>query len=263
MGPEPRRSQIFARRWRNSANHSSRAGGRPEDDEAPGSPGDAGPLAGELAAIDRALDRSTKLLAGGATRAELLRNPLIYDPDAEEGERLEAWRRAATEVQSDSPLLAAALLWDAWETNPPLARQAWLGPLLVSAMLRARRKTRAHLACVNLALRCVPREKRRSPDRAARLAAFLEAIAAGAEAGMKDHDRWLLARKQLEGKLTGRRSSSKLPALVEFVLARPIASAGMIAAELGVTPRAAQTMVAELGLREFTGRGRYRAWGIL
>jgi len=47
------------------------------------------------------------------------------------------------------------------------------------------------------------------------------------------------------------------------ILARPIASAGMIAAELGVTPRAAQDMVAELGLREMTGRGRYRAWGIL
>ncbi len=238
-------------------------GDSPEDDEAPGSPGDAGLLKGELAVIERALERSSKVLEGGAIRADLIRNPLIYDLDGEEGERLEAWRRADTEVQSDSPLLAAALLWDAWETNPPLARQAWLGPLLVSAMLRARQKTRAHLACVNFALRCVPREKRRSPDRAARLAAFLEAIAAGAAAGMKDHDRWLLARKQLEGKLTGRRSSSKLPALVEFVLARPIASAGMIAAELGVTPRAAQTMVAELGLREFTGRGRYRAWGIL
>ena len=80
---------------------------------------------------------------------------------------------------------------------------------------------------------------------------------------MKDHDRWLLARKQLDGKLTGRRSSSKLPALVELILARPIASAGMMAAELGVTPRAAQTMAAELGLHEMTGRGRYRAWGIL
>ncbi len=240
-------------------------GDGPEDDDAPGLTGDAGPLKGELAAIDRALDRSTKIVAGGATRAALLPNPLIYDyePDAEEAERLEAWRRAAAEVQSDSPLLAAALLWDAWETNPPLARQAWLGPLLVSAMLRERRKTRAHLAGVNSALRCVRRDQRRSPERTARLNAFLDAIQAGAEAGMKDHDRWLLARRRLEGKLTGRRSSSKLPALVEFILARPIASAGMIAAELGVTPRAAQTMVAELGLREITGRGRYRAWGIL
>ncbi len=234
-----------------------------EDDEAPGSPGDAGLLAGELAAIDRALGSSTKILAKGVTQAALLRNPLIYDPDAEEDEKLEAWRRATTEVQSDSPLLAAALLWDAWDRDPPLARQAWLGPLLVSAMLRARQKTRAHLACVNFALRCVPREKRHSPDRAATLAAFLEAIVAGAGAGMKDHDRWLLARKQLESKLKGRRSSSSLPALVEFILARPIASAGMIAAALGVTPRAAQDMAAELGLREMTGRGRYRAWGIV
>jgi Mn-dependent DtxR family transcriptional regulator len=68
---------------------------------------------------------------------------------------------------------------------------------------------------------------------------------------------------ELGGQLKGRRSSSRLPALVELILARPIASAGMIAAELHVTPRAAQTMVAELGLREMTGRGRYRAWGIL
>ena len=209
------------------------------------------------------LSAAPKILAGGATRAELLRNPLIYEPDGEEDERLEAWRSAAAAAQPEPPLLAAALLWDAWESNPPLARQAWLGPLLVSATLRERRKTRAHLACLNLGLRCVPREKRRSPERVARLAAFLQAIVAGAGAGMKDHDRWLLARKQLEGKLTGRRSSSKLPALVEFMLARPIASAGMIAAALGVTPRAAQTMVAELGLREITGRGRYRAWGIL
>jgi hypothetical protein len=234
-----------------------------EDDDAPGSPGDAGPLAGELAALDRALDRSTKIVAGGATRAALLRNPLVYDPDAEEAERLEAWRRAATAAQPEPPLLAAVLLWDVWDSDPPLERQAWLGPLLVSALLRERRKTRAHLTCVNSALRYVPRETRRSPERAVRLDAFLEAIALGAEAAMKDHDRWLLARKQLEGKLKTRRSSSQLPALVEFILARPIASAGMIAAALGVTPRAAQTMVAELGLREFTGRGRYRAWGIL
>jgi hypothetical protein len=171
--------------------------------------------------------------------------------------------RAATAAQAEPPLLAAALLWDAWESDPPLERQAWLGALLVAATLRARQKTRSHLTCANSALRLVRRERRRARDRATRLAAFLEAIAAGAEAGMKDHDRWLLARQRLEGRLTGRRSSSRLPALVEFILARPIASAGMIAAELGVTPRAAQDMVAELGLREMTGRGRYRAWGIL
>ena len=52
-----------------------------------------------------------------------------------------------------------------------------------------------------------------------------------------------------------------IPAVVLVALA--FANAGLIAKELGVTPRAAQNLVAELGLREATGRGRYRAWGIL
>ena len=38
-------------------------------------------------------------------------------------------------------------------------------------------------------------------------------------------------------------------------MARPIACAGMIAAELGVTARAAQAMVDKLGLRKMSGGG--------
>jgi hypothetical protein len=91
---------------------------------------------------------------------------------------------------------------------------------------------------------------------------LLEAIAAGAEAAMKDHDRLLLVRQSFEARLEKRRGNSKLPALVEFIMARPIASAGMIAAALSVTPRAAQDLVKQLGLREMSRRGRYRAWGI-
>jgi hypothetical protein len=72
------------------------------------------------------------------------------------------------------------------------------------------------------------------------------------------HCAHLLARKR-----DGRRVTSRLPALLDYVLIRPIVSAGMIAAELGITPRAAHDLVAELGLRETTRSGRYRAWGIL
>jgi hypothetical protein len=54
-----------------------------------------------------------------------------------------------------------------------------------------------------------------------------------------------------------------LPELIEYVLTRPIVSTGMIAKDLKITPRAAQNLVVELGLREATGRGRYRGWGIL
>jgi HTH DNA binding domain len=80
---------------------------------------------------------------------------------------------------------------------------------------------------------------------------------------MKEHHRWLLARRQLDRRLVGRRSNSSLPALADLAVARPILSARLIARELKVTPRAAQDLVAELDLREMTGRGRYRAWGIL
>jgi predicted transcriptional regulator len=64
-------------------------------------------------------------------------------------------------------------------------------------------------------------------------------------------------------KLKDRRSTSRLPPLVDYVMSQPIVSAGVIAAELGVTQRAAQSLVAELGLRETTGRGRYRAGAVL
>jgi len=86
---------------------------------------------------------------------------------------------------------------------------------------------------------------------------------AGHTGGCGHAHRWLLARSLLARKLAGRRKHSKLPALIELVLARPLVSAGMIATQLGVTPRAAQDLVADLGLREMTGRGRYRAWGLL
>lgn len=54
-----------------------------------------------------------------------------------------------------------------------------------------------------------------------------------------------------------------LPGAIDLILSRPIVSATMIAKEVNVTPRGALNLIAELGIREMTGRGRYRAWGIL
>ena len=59
-----------------------------------------------------------------------------------------------------------------------------------------------------------------------------------------------------------RRGNSKLPKLVELVIAAPLVTTDMIATELSVTHRAALDMIAILDLREVTGRGRYRAWSI-
>lgn len=67
----------------------------------------------------------------------------------------------------------------------------------------------------------------------------------------------------VERKLQGRRVSSKLPELIDLVMATPLLHAGTVKKTLGVTPQAARRIVAELGLREMTGRGRFRAWGVL
>ncbi|WP_284727947.1 helix-turn-helix domain-containing protein [Sphingomonas psychrolutea] len=68
---------------------------------------------------------------------------------------------------------------------------------------------------------------------------------------------------RFEPKLQGKRSSSSLPGVIELFIARPIVSSSMITKELKVSHRAALNLVAELGVREVTGRGSFRAWGLI
>lgn len=103
----------------------------------------------------------------------------------------------------------------------------------------------------------------RHRDRETRLLAITHGLIAAGEIVLKEHDRLTLAKKMMDRKLDGRRTSSKLPELVELVMAKPLVSAGMVAKTLDVTPQAARRIVLELGLREMIGRGRFRAWGIL
>jgi hypothetical protein len=118
------------------------------------------------------------------------------------------------------------------------------------------------LTIVNLGLKSIAVERRRHRARDTRLLAVVNAIIAAAELGLKEHDRLALARTMMDRKLAGRRASSKLPELINLVMARPLVSAGMVAETLEVTPRAALRIIEELGPREMIGRGRFRAWGL-
>jgi Protein of unknown function (DUF1612)/HTH DNA binding domain len=247
-------------------------------------------LTQELSEIDALLARSSRLLAGEGffapspadgqepdaagqgkkardvadARSENL-GPLIRDLDWDEDQRLAEWLDVVEQARREATptVLAAAIAWEAWETIEPLQHQHWLGKLLVAALLREAGKVASHLFCLNAGLRIIPRERRKSPVRNTRLLAFLDAIAEGASLGLKEIDRLAMTKNQMERRLRSKRKSSSLPALIELVLARPVVSAGLVAKELQVTRRAALDLIAELGIREVTGRGRYRAWGVL
>lgn len=178
--------------------------------------------------------------------------------------RLDEWRTVLRQAENLPAMLQAIIALDAWNELSVLQHAPWLGRLLCASILRQAGVTSgAHLAALNTGLKTIPVDRRRHRDRETRLLAIAHGFLAAAEIGLKEHDRLALARTLMERKLEGRRTSSKLPELVELVMARPLVSAGMVAKTLDVTPQAARRIVLELGLREMTGRGRFRAWGVL
>jgi hypothetical protein len=159
-------------------------------------------LAAAFAAVDAANARTERALAD-ETRSRRQRDPLIYDPDWDEDGRLDHWRAVVDQTRLLPPTLAAAIAADAWGAIEPLEHIPWLGRLLAAALLRDRGKTRWHLSSLHAGLKSIPHERRRPRDVAARLAVQLEAMTAAAEAGRKDHDRWLMTRNLLARKLAG------------------------------------------------------------
>lgn len=221
----------------------------------------------ELDEFDAILRRSGAVMAQVAAEQKSVRErdraAIVYDADWNEPQRLLDWQELLSEVGTFPPVLAAAILLDAWQSEEVSEHSPWLGRLLAAAYLRKAGTTIFHLAAISVGLRAVNREQRHSKSRTQRLLAILQAFEQAAKQAMNEHDRLLLARGALERRITGRRSSSKLPELIDLVLSRPLVSAGLVAKTLNTTPQGALKLIAELPLRELTGRGRFRAWGIL
>jgi Protein of unknown function (DUF1612)/HTH DNA binding domain len=223
--------------------------------------------ANEFADIDAILRRSEeviqRVLPGGQAKPGRERDPLVYEEGRDEDMRLTEWLALVRATKEMPPILRAALALDAWREMDVLQRAPWLGRLMVAGLLKETGVTMAHLVSINLGLKSVPREKRQAKDQSIRILALLQAIEEAAVTGLKEHDRLILAREQMQRRLNGKRSNSKLPQLIELVLARPLVSSTMIEKELKVTMQGALNLVAELNLREMTGRGRFRAWGVV
>lgn len=280
LSPDGLRTLRHARAWPGPllGDGSGRGAGEIEREQTGGGEGErddvdssaCDPDASVFAAIDAILARSSAAIEEAKRPSHVASHraadskALVYDLDWDEDARLDEWCDVVRQAQHLPPVLAAIVALDAWNELAVSQHAPWLGRLLAAALLRQGGiATGGHLVAVSVGLKTIPVDRRRHRDRDTRLLAIAQGLLAAAETGLKEHDRLALARTMMERKIAGRRTSSKLPELVELVMARPLVSAGMVAGTLGVTQQAARRIVLELGLREMTGRGRFRAWGVL
>jgi hypothetical protein len=192
------------------------------------------------------------------------RNELLCDRSWGEPERLSAWQNVRSEAESLPALLAAAFVWDAWNSLQPEQHGLWKSYLLASLTLKARKAFGQGLLPLAWgAMHADIRWEKRFPLNL-RVEGFLEAVKASCERTGQEIVRLIHADALMARRIEGKRKASKLPQLRELLLGRPLVSGRMIQRTLKVSPEGASYLLKQLGPgpREVTGQRSYRVWGV-
>jgi DNA invertase Pin-like site-specific DNA recombinase len=129
-------------------------------------------------------------------------------------------------------MLKAAIAWDAWLRIEPLHGNAWRLTLLAASLLRAGGLTQHHLLAIGIGGR---RSRYRDDGRLPfeqRILGFLDWIQLAVESGQKELQRLSLAEKVLRQVARHNHVDSRLPALIDLVLTRPLISSEIAKREL-------------------------------
>ncbi|MGB8984888.1 MAG: DUF1612 domain-containing protein [Anaerolineales bacterium] len=178
---------------------------------------------------------------------------------------LEVWRRVESQTWMQRPLIAAVLVWDGWLSLMPESRSAWRATLLAGLTLKSRGLTPNLVLPLDIGWRVSKYRRRAGQNLATRIGGFLGWAEAAAIEGQKEFDSLALAEGLLRTGMRGRRSNSRMPALVALLLEPPFVSAALAAKALGISRQAAHTMLKGVGspVHKLTDRERCNAWSVL
>jgi hypothetical protein len=189
----------------------------------------------------------------------------FYDPDWDEVERLQRWRRVWQDTHRLPPVLASAIAWDAWHTLSPEQQGPWRAPLLAALVLRARAKTRQLLLPIDTGQWLLRKRWPMIAPYPQRILMFLDIVAAAVKHAGSELDGLESASERMRLKLKTVRRNSRLSDLIVLLIAKPLISIPLACKELRISKQALRLLIPRLGStpREISGRSRYRCWTVL
>lgn len=187
--------------------------------------------------------------------------PLLSD-DAYAG--LRDWLEALELLEHAPALPAAALVLALWHRRAPVRHGGPLGRLLVTVWLWQRRKLAHPLLPLARGFRESLADYRPFENPARWLPLFLDALARGAQHGLRELTALQHSRARLLGHCQGHRSHSRLDQVAALLLEQPALSPGEAARRLGMSRRGALLLLDELvrhgAAEEVSGRERFRVY---